>query len=177
MPRIIKCRIGKVKQTRHKERSFISPILLGGIGLACLQLKLFSLKIIDFYASDMSDQNSFLPTKFNFPKEIENFLRNTNIYEHTKYEKNSSDIATISNFTNSRLIITLQTKSREVYCFCLRNCSFQRAAISRLWFAANRYLCSEEKLLQTVISVQKKNTGKVWKNSILDVWEKKIFFS
>ena len=32
--------------------------------------KLFSLKVVDFSASDMSDQNSLLPTEFIFPKEI-----------------------------------------------------------------------------------------------------------
>ena len=48
------------------------PILDGGVSLPCLQLKLFSLKIIDFFASDMSDQNSLLPTEFIFSKEIKN---------------------------------------------------------------------------------------------------------
>ena len=140
------------------------PILDGGVGLTCLQLKLFSLKIINFFASDMSDQNSLLPTGFIFSKEIKNLLRNTNI----SIEISSSDFAIISNITNSRLIITVQTKSRGVYYFCLQNCSFHRAAISRLCFAANRYLCSEEELI--------KFTGKVWKNSMLDVWEKNFLY-
>ena len=112
----------------------------------------------------MSDQNSLLPTEFIFSKEIKNLLRNTNI----SIEISSSDFAIISNITNSRLIITVQTKSRNVYYFCLQNCSFHRAAISRLCFAANRYLCSEEELI--------KFTDKVWKNSMLDVWEKNFLY-
>ena len=111
----------------------------------------------------MSDQKSILSTEFTFPKEIKNLLRNTNI----SIEINSSYFAIISNVTNSRLIIKLQTKSREVYYFCLQNCSFLLAAASRLCFAANRYLCSEEELI--------KFTGKIWKNSMLDVWEKLFF--
>ena len=71
--------------------------------------------------------------------------------------------------TNSRLIITLQTKSRDIYCFCSQNCSFHRATISRLCFATNLFLCSEEKLI--------KITKKLWKNSRLDEWEKTFFYS
>ena len=140
------------------------PILDGGIGLPCLQLKLFSMKIIDFFASDMSNQNSLLPTDFILPKEFKNLLRKTNI----SIEISSSDFAIFSNSTNSRLIITIQTKSRDVYYFCLQNCSFHRAAISRLGFAANRYLCSEDELI--------KYTSKVWKISRLDVWEKNFLY-
>ena len=139
-------------------------ILDGGIGLPCLQLKLFSMKIFDFFASDMSDQNSLLPTYSILPKEIKNLLRNMNI----SIEVSSSDFAIFSNSTNSRLIITIQTKSRDVYYFCVQNCSFHRAAISRLGFAANHYLCSAEELI--------KFTGKVWKNSMLDVWEKNFLY-
>ena len=113
-----------------------------------------------FLCFRMSDQNSLLPTEFVFPKEFKNLLRNTNF----SVEINSSDFEIISNVATSRLIITLQTKSRDVFYFCLQNCSFCRAAISRLCFAANRYLCSEEGLI--------KFTGKIWKNSKLDVWEK-----
>ena len=102
----------------------------------------------------------FLPTEIIFPKEFKNLLRNTNI----SIEINLIDFALISNITNSRLMITIQTKSRDVYYFYLQNCSFHRAAISRLCFAANRYLCSEEELI--------KFTGKIWKNSMLEVWEK-----
>ena len=112
------------------------PILDGGVGLPCLQPKLFSLKIIDFFNSDMSDQNSLLPTEFIFPKEFKSLLRNTNI----SVEICSSHFAIISNITNSRLIITIQTKSRDVNHFCLQNYSFHRAPISRLCFAANHYL-------------------------------------
>ena len=140
-----------------KKEVLYHPILDGGVGLPCLQFKVFSLKIIDFFASDMSDRNSLLPTEFIFSKEIKNLLRNTNI----SIEISSSDFAIISNITNSRLIITVHTKSRDVYYFCLQNCSFHRAAIFRLCFAANRYLCSEEALI--------KFTGKVWKSSMLDV--------
>ena len=122
-----------------KKEVLYHPILDGGVGLPCLQLKLFSLKIIDFFASDRSDRNSLLPTEFIFSKEIKTLLRNTNI----SIEISSSDFAIISNITNSRLIITVHTKTRDVYYFCLQNCSFHRAAISRLCFAANRYLCSE----------------------------------
>ena len=143
-----------------KKEVLYHPILYGGVGLPWLQLKLFSLKIINFFASHMSGRNNLLPTEFIFSKEIKNLLRNTNI----SIEISSSDFAIISNITNSRLIITVHTKSRDVYCFCLQNCSFHRAAISRLCFAANRYLCSEEELI--------KFTGKVWKSSMLDVWEK-----
>ena len=147
-----------------KKEVLYHPILDGGVGLPCLQLKLFSLKIIDFFASDMSDRDSLLPTEFIFSKEIKKLLRNTNI----SIEISSSDFAIISNITNSRLIITVHTKTRDVYYFCLQNCSFHHAAISRLCFAANRYLCSEEELI--------KFTGKVWKNSMLDIWEKKTFY-
>ena len=140
------------------------PILDGGIGLPCLQLKLFSMKTIDFFASDMYDQNSLLPTDFILPKEFKNLLRNTNI----SIEISSSDFAIFSNSTNSRLIITIQTKSRDVYYFCLQNCSFHRAVIFRLGFAANRYLCSEEELIIF--------TGKIWKNSMLDVREKNFLY-
>ena len=103
MPRIIKYRIEKIKQTRHKERSLYHPILDGGVVLPCLQLKLFSLKIIDFFASDMSDQNSLLPTECIFSKEIKILLRKTNISN----EISSSNFAIISIITNSRLIITV----------------------------------------------------------------------
>ena len=113
----------------------------------------------------MSDQNSLLPKDFILPKEFKNLLRNTNI----SIEISSSDLELISNTTNSRLITTIQTKFRDVYYFCLQNCSFHRAAISRLCFAANCYLCSEEELI--------KFTGKIWKNSILDVWEKTFFIN
>ena len=147
----------------RKEVLYLS-ILDGGIGLPCLQLKLFSMKIIDFFASDTSDQNSLLPTDSILPKEIKNLLRNMNI----SIEVSSSDFAIFSNSTNSRLIITIQTKSRDVYYFCLQNCSFHRASISRLGFAANRYLSSEEELI--------KFTGKIWKNSMLDVWEKNFLY-
>ena len=147
-----------------KKEILYRPILDGGIGLPCLQLKLFSMQIIDFFASDMSDQKSLLPTDSILPKDIKNLLRNTNI----SIEISSSDFAIFSNSTNSRLIITIQTKSRDVYYFCLRNCSFQRAAISRLGFAANRFFCSEEEMI--------KFTGKVWKNSMLVMYGKKIFF-
>ena len=89
----------------------------------------------------MSDQNSLLPKEIIFPKETYSLLRKTNI----SVKINSSDIAIFSNVTNNRLIITLQTNSRNVFYFCLRNCSSLRAAISRLCVAANHYLCSEEK--------------------------------
>ena len=108
----------------------------------------------------MSDQNSLLATEFIFPEKFKILLRNTDI----SIEISSSDFAIISNVTNSRLIIAIQTNLRDVYYFCLQNCSFHRAANFRIGFAANRYLCSEEELI--------KFTGKVWKNSMLDVWEK-----
>ena len=92
-------------------------------------------------------------------------MRKTNI----SIEISSSDFALISNITNSSLITTIQTKSRDIFYFCLQNYSFHRAAISRLYFAANRYLCSEEELI--------KFTGKVWKISMLDVWEKNFFIN
>ena len=49
------------------------------------------MKIIDFFASDMSDQNSLLPTDSILPKEIKNLLRNTNI----SIEISSSDFSNI----------------------------------------------------------------------------------
>ena len=64
------------------------------------------MKIINFFASDMSDQNNLLPTDSILPKEIKNLLRNTNI----SVEISSSDFVIFSNSTNSRLIITIQTK-------------------------------------------------------------------
>ena len=121
--------------------------------------KVFSLKIVNFFASDMSNQNSMLPAEFIFPKEIKILLRNTN----SSIEISSSEFAIFSNVTN----YNLQTKSRNVFYFCFQNCCFPRAAIFRLCFAANRYLCSEEELI--------KCTGKVWKNSMLYEREKKIF--
>ena len=57
----------------------IHPILDVGVGLPCLELKCFILKVIGFFASDMSDQNILLPKKFIFPKETEILLRNTKI--------------------------------------------------------------------------------------------------
>ena len=81
MPRIIKYRIEK-KTSRLDIRKEVlyHPILVGGIGLPCLQLKLFSMKIIDFFASDMSDQNSLLPTDSILPKKInQKFVEK---YEH-----------------------------------------------------------------------------------------------
>ena len=44
------------------------PILDGGVSLPCLQLKLFSLIKTNFFASDMSNQNSLLPPQLIFPK-------------------------------------------------------------------------------------------------------------
>ena len=131
---LLNTELKKTSRLDIRKEVLYHPILDGGIGLPCLQLKLFSIKIIDFFASDMSDQNSLLPTDSILPKEIKNLLRNTNI----SIEISSSDFAIFSNSTNSRLIITIQTKSRDVYYFCLQNCSFHRAAISRLGFAANR---------------------------------------
>ena len=66
----------------------------------------------------MSDQISSLPTEFVFPKEIKNI----------SLEISSSDV---ENF------------SKNARCLIFQNCSFHRAAISRVCFAANRYLCSE----------------------------------
>ena len=152
------------RQTRQKERSFISPHFRWWGRLTMPTTQTFQSEKYRFLCFRMSDQNSLLPTEFVFPKEIKNLLRNTNI----SIEINSSDIAIISNVTNSRLFITMQTKSRVVYYFCLQNCSFHRAAISRLCFAANRCLCSEEGLV--------KFTGKIWKNSMLDVWEKNFLY-
>ena len=91
------------------------PILDGGVGLPCLQLKLFSMEIINFFASDMSDQNSLLRTDFILPKELKYLLRNTNI----SIEISSSDFAIFSNSTNSRLMITIQTKLQDVFLFLL----------------------------------------------------------
>ena len=75
------------------------PILEGGVGLPYLQLKIFSRRIIDFFASDMSHQNSLLSSDFVFPQEIKKLLRNTNISN----EINSNDIESFSNVINSRL--------------------------------------------------------------------------
>ena len=67
--KVIKCRIEK-NQADSIQRKKYHPIVDGGVGLACLKLKFFSLKIFEFFASDMSDQNSLLPREFIFPKEI-----------------------------------------------------------------------------------------------------------
>ena len=150
---ILNAELKKSSSLDIRKEFLYHPILDDGVGLPCLQLKLFSLKIIDFFASDMSDQNILLPTKFILPKEIKNLLRNTNI----TIEISSSDIAKISNFINSRLIIIIQTKSLDVYSFCLQICSFQRAAVSGLCFAANRYLCSEEELIKFTGKLEKFN--------------------
>ena len=117
------------------------PILDGGVGLPCLQFKLFSLKIIDFFISDMSNQNSLLPTEFIFPKEFKNLLKNTNI----SIEISSSDFAKISNITNSRLKIKVQTKSRDAIISAYKTVVFIEQQFPN---------CV---LLQTVTSVQKKN--------------------
>ena len=73
---------------------------------------------------------------------------NSGVLSSSLLEKNSIDIAMFSNVTNCRSIITLQKKLRDVYFFCLQNCSVHRSAISRLCFAASRYLCSEEELIK-----------------------------
>ena len=111
---LLKTELKKTSRLDIRKEVLYHPILDGGIGLPCLQLKLFSMKIIDFFASDMSDQNSLLPSNSILPKEIKNLLRNTNI----SIEISSSYFAIFSNSTNSRLIITIQTKSRDVYYFC-----------------------------------------------------------
>ena len=141
---LLSTKLKKSSRLDIRKEVLYHPILDGGVGLPCLQLELFSLKIIDFFASDMSDQNSLLPTEFILPKEFKTFVENTNI----SIEISSSDFAIILNITNIRLIITIQTKSRDVYYFCLKNCSFYRAAILRLCFAANRYLCSDDELIK-----------------------------
>ena len=71
------------------------PILDVGIGLPCLELKCFSLKVIGFFASDMSDQNILLLIKFIFLRETENLLRNTK----TTVKIISIDFAIFSNVT------------------------------------------------------------------------------
>ena len=111
---LLKAELKKSSRLDIRKEVLHHPISDGGVGLPCLQFKLFSLKIIDFFASDMSDRNSLLPTEFIFTKEIKNLLRNTN----SSIEISSSDFAIFSNITNSRLIITVQTKSRDVYYFC-----------------------------------------------------------
>ena len=112
---LLKAELKKSSRLDIRKEVLHHPISDGGVGLPCLQFKLFSLKIIDFFASDMSDRNSLLPTEFIFTKEIKNLLRNTN----SSIEISSSDIAIISNITNSRLIIILQKKLRDVYYYCL----------------------------------------------------------
>ena len=96
------------------------------------------MKIIDFFASDMSDQNSLLPTELFLPKEFKHLLRNTNI----SIEISSSDFAIFSNSTNCRLIITIQTK-------------FIISAYKTVVFIELRF--PAEVLQQTVTFVQKKN--------------------
>ena len=104
---LLNTELKKTSRLDIRKEVLYHPILDGGIGLPCLQLKLFSMKIIGFFASDIPDQNSLLPTDSILPKEIKNLLRNTNI----SIEISSSDFAIFSNSTNSRLIITIQTKS------------------------------------------------------------------
>ena len=91
MPRIIKYRIEESSRLDIRKEVLYHPILDGGLGLLCIQLKLLRLKFIDFSASDMSDQNSLLTTEFISPKKFKNLLRNTNI----SIEISSSDFATI----------------------------------------------------------------------------------
>ena len=84
--------------------------------------------------------NYLLPTEFIFPKEIKNLSRNTNI----SVEISSSDFASFSNVTNSRFMITLQTKLQNDFFIT----AYKTVVIFELQFLA----CV---LLQTVISVQK----------------------
>ena len=102
---ILNTEFKKSSRLDTRKKVLYHPILDGGVGLPCLQIKLFSLKIIDVFASDMSDQNNLLPTEFIFPKEFKSLLRNTNI----SFEISSSS-AIVSNITISRLIITIKTK-------------------------------------------------------------------
>ena len=107
----------------------------------------------------MSNRNNLLPTDLKFPKEVKNVLRKTDI----SIENISIDIAFFSNLTNSCSILTQQTKLRDAYCFCLQKRSFYQTPIFRLLFAISGYRCSKE--LTNL-------TDEVWKNSMLDVWEK-----
>ena len=109
--KLLNAELKKSRRFDIRKEVLYHPILDSGVGLPCLQLKFFSLIIINFFVSDMSDQNSFLPTEFIFPKEIKNLLRNTNI----SFDISLSDFAIISKLTNSRFIITMQTKLRDVY--------------------------------------------------------------
>ena len=138
---ILNAELKKSSSLDIRKEFLYHPILDGGVGLPYLQLKLFSLKIIDFFASDMSDQNILLPTKFILPKEIKNLLRITNISNKIS----SSDIAIISNVTNSRLIITIR-QNREMFIIS----AYKTVIFSELQFPA----CL---LMQTVTSVKKKN--------------------
>ena len=110
---LLNAELEKLSRLDIRKEVLYHPILDGGVGLRCLQLKLFSLKVIDFFASERSDQNSLIPTETIFPKEIKNLLKNTSISS----EISSSDTAMFPNVTNSRLIKTLQTKLRDVYYF------------------------------------------------------------
>ena len=110
---LLNAELEKLSRLDIRKEVLYHPILDGGVGLRCLQLKLFSLKVIDFFASERSDQNSLIPTETIFPKEIKNLLKNTSISS----EISSSDTAMLPNVTNSRLIKTLQTKLRDVYYF------------------------------------------------------------
>ena len=103
---ILNTEFKKSSRLDTRKKVLYRPILDGGVGLPCLQINLFSLKIIDVFASDMSDQNNLLPTEFIFPKEFKSLLRNTNISLEI-----SSSSAIVSNITISRLIITIKTKS------------------------------------------------------------------
>ena len=55
------------------------PILDGGVCLPCLQLKFFSLKIIEFFASDMPNQNIFFTNRNYFPERIQKLVEK---YKH-----------------------------------------------------------------------------------------------
>ena len=61
---LLKAELKKISRLDIRKEVLYHPILDIGAGLPCLQVKLFRLKIIDFFASDMSDQNSLLPTEF-----------------------------------------------------------------------------------------------------------------
>ena len=164
MPKIINCRTEKIKHTRQKEKNFISPHLRWWGRLTMPTTQTFQSENYRFLCFRYVRSKKFVTNKIYFPERNQKFIEKTNI----SIEISSSDIAIISNFINSRLIIIIQTKSLDVYSFCLQICSFQRAAISGLCFAANRYLCSEEELI--------KFPGKNWKNSMLDVCEKHFLY-
>ena len=63
-PDSLKEKLKKLSRLDMGKEVLYHPTLDGGEGLPILQLKFFKLKFINLFSSEMSDQNSLLPTDF-----------------------------------------------------------------------------------------------------------------